>query len=102
MESYENHTFQPRKIINRAELAETLVRLVNFLKNKGYRFAPQMAADRVQISDVPPDNYYHAPITQIVAYQIMDLTPQRTFRPDAVVEGREAVGALDVILGLMK
>jgi Tfp pilus assembly protein PilF len=102
MESYENHTFQPRKIINRAELAETLVRLVNFLKNKGYRFAPQMAPDRVQLSDVPSDNYYHAPIVQIVAYQILDLSAQRTFRPDAVVGGREAVGALDVILGLMK
>ncbi|HEX2695067.1 MAG TPA: tetratricopeptide repeat protein, partial [Acidobacteriota bacterium] len=102
MESYENHTFQPRKIINRAELAETLVRLVNFLKNKGYKFAPQMPPDRVQISDVPPDNYFRAPIVQIVAYQIMDLGPQRTFRPDAVVGGREAIGALDVILGLMK
>ena len=76
MESYENHTFLPKKIINRAELAETLVRLVNFLKNKGYRFTPQMAPDRVQISDVPPDNYFHAPIVQIVAYQIMDLGPQ--------------------------
>lgn len=102
MESYENHTFQPKKIINRAELAETLVRLVNFLKNKGYRFAPQMTPDRVQVSDVPPDNYFHAPIVQIVAYQIMDLGPQRTFRPDAVVRGPEAIGALDVILGLMK
>ena len=102
MESYENHTFQPKKIINRAELAETLVRLVNFLKNKGYRFAPQMTPDRVQVSDVPPDNYFYAPIVQIVAYQIMDLGPQRTFRPDAVVRGREAVGAMDVILGLMK
>ncbi len=102
MESYENHTFQPKKIINRAELAETLVRLVNILKNKGYRFTPQMAADRVQISDVSPENYFRAPIVQIVAYQIMDLGPQRTFRPDAVVEGREAIGALDIVLELMK
>ena len=102
MESYENHTFLPKKIINRAELAETLVRLVNFLKNKGYRFTPQMSPDRVQISDVPPENYFHAPIVQIVAYQIMDLGPQRTFRPDAVVGGQEAIGALDVVLELMK
>ena len=102
MESYENHTFLPKKIINRAELAETLVRLINFLKNKGYRFTSQMAPDRVQISDVPPENYFHAPIVQIVAYQILDLGPQRTFRPDAVVGGKEAVGALDIVLELMK
>lgn len=102
MESYENHTFLPKKIINRAELAETLVRLVNFLKNKGYRLTPQMAPDRIQISDVPPDNYFHAPIVQIISYQILDLSAQRTFRPDAVVGGREAIEALDIILGLMK
>jgi hypothetical protein len=102
MESYENHTFQPKKLINRAELAETLVRLVNFLKNKGYKFTPQMTPDQVRISDVPPENYFRAPIIQIVAYQIMDLGPGRTFRPEAVVGGSEAIGALDVILELMK
>jgi len=102
LESYENHTFLPRKIVNRAELAETLVRLINILKNKGFTFSPQMAAEKVRISDVPPENYYYAPITRIVAYQIMDLTPQRMFQPDAVVQGREAVRILDIILALMK
>ena len=102
MESYDNHTFQPKKLINRAELAETLVRLVNYLKNKGYRFTAQMEPDKIQISDVPPENYFRAPIVQIVAYQIMDLGPGRTFRPEAVVGGQEAVAALDVIEELMK
>jgi Tfp pilus assembly protein PilF len=102
MDSYDNHTFLPRKIINRAELAETLVRLLNHLKNKGRRFSQQVAPDRIRIADVPPDNYYHAPITQILSYQIMDLTPQRTFRPDAVVSGKEAEKILDIILALTK
>lgn len=102
LESYENHTFLPRKIVNRAELAETLVRLINILKNRGYKFSPQMAAEKVHISDVPPENYYFGPITQIVAYQIMDLTPQRTFQPDTVVRGQEAVRILDIILALIK
>jgi len=61
-----------------------------------------MAAEKVRISDVPPENYYYAPITQIVAYQIMDLTPQRTFQPDAMVQGQEAVRILDIILALIK
>ena len=102
LESYENHTFLPRKLISRAELAETLVRLINILKNEGFKFSPQMAAEKVRISDVPPENYYYAPITQIVAYQIMDLTPQRTFQPDAMVQGQEAVRILDIILALIK
>ena len=102
LESYENHTFLPRKTVNRAELAETLVRLINILKNRGFKFSPQMAPEKVRISDVSPENYYYAPITQIVAYQIMDLSPQRTFRPDEVVRGQEAVRILDTILALIK
>jgi Tfp pilus assembly protein PilF len=102
MDSFENHTFLPRKIVNRAELAEILVRLVNALKNKGFRFTAQIPPDRIQITDVPPDNYYHAPITQVVSYQIMDLTPQRTFQPDAPVSGKEAIKVLDIVLALIK
>jgi Tfp pilus assembly protein PilF len=102
MDSFENHTFLPRKIVNRAELAEILVRLVNALKNKGFRFTAQIPPDRIQITDVPPDNYYHAPITQVVSYQIMDLTPQRTFQPDSPVSGKEAIKILDIVLALIK
>jgi hypothetical protein len=32
----------------------------------------------------------------------MDLTPKRTFQPDAVVRGQEAVRILDIILALIK
>ncbi|MHB8094106.1 MAG: tetratricopeptide repeat protein [Candidatus Aminicenantales bacterium] len=102
MEDFENHTFLPRKIINRAELAETMLRLVNHLKNAGARFTRQMQPERIQITDVPPDNFYYAPITQIVAYQIMDLSPQRSFRPDAAVGGQEAIRTLDIIVALLK
>jgi len=102
MEDFENHTFMPRKIINRAELAETMLRLVNHLKNAGARFTRQMQPEKIQIADVPPDNYYYAPITQIVAYQIMDLSPQRSFRPDAAVGGQEAIRTLDIIVALLK
>jgi len=102
LDSYENHTFLPKKTVNRAELAETLVRLINVLKTRGFKFSPQMAAEKVRISDVAPENYYYAPITQIVAYQIMDLTAQRMFQPDAVVRGEEAVRILDTILALIK
>ncbi len=102
MDSFENHTFLPRKLVNRAEMAEILVRLVNALKNKGHRFTAQIPPDKIRISDVPPENFYHAPITQVVSYQIMDLTPLRTFQPDAVVSGKDAVKILDIVLALIK
>jgi tetratricopeptide (TPR) repeat protein len=102
MSSFDNHTFQPKRIINRAEMAATLVRLIDFLKSRGVPFVPLVEARRIQIGDVSEDNYYHDPITRIVAYQIMDLSPTRMFEPERTVSGREAIGCLDIVLGLAK
>ncbi|HOI45729.1 MAG TPA: S-layer homology domain-containing protein, partial [Candidatus Aminicenantes bacterium] len=102
LEVYDNHTFLPKKAINRAEFAEAMLRLVDFLSKKGYRFVPQVSPERIQISDVPPDSFFYRPITRIVAYQIMDLTPQRTFQPEAPVSGQEAGRTLDIVLALIK
>ena len=102
MASYDNHTFQPKRIINRAEMAATLVRLIDFLRSRGVPFVPLVEARRIQINDVSEDNFYHEPITRIVAYQIMSLSPLRTFEPERTVSGREAVGYLDIVLSLAK
>jgi Tfp pilus assembly protein PilF len=102
LEIYPNHTFQPQKIITRAEMTEILLRLINLLKKKGHSLIQQFPPDIIQISDVSPDNYYHDPITQIISYQIMDLDAERAFRPEQPVSGQEAVKTLDLILSLIK
>lgn len=102
MRGFENHTFQPKKVINRAELAETTAALMEFLKGRGAKFVPLLDARKIAIADVPPDSFYFPPILKVVACQVMDLTPQRTFEPERTVAGREAVRVLDVVLGLAK
>jgi tetratricopeptide (TPR) repeat protein len=102
MRSFDNHTFQPKRIINRAEMAATLVRLIDFLKSQGAPFVPLVEARRIQISDVSEENFYHESITRIVAYQIMDLSPMRMFEPEKTVSGREAVRLLDIVLSLAR
>ncbi len=102
MTSYDNHTFQPKRIINRAEMAATLVRLIDFLRSRGAPFVPLVEARRIQINDISVDNFYYGPITRIVAYQIMDLSPLRMFEPERTVSGREAVGYLDIVLSLAR
>ena len=102
LDVYENHTFQPKKIVTRAEMAEVLFRLINFLKKKGYRFIQQFPPEKIQIADVSPDNYYHQPISQIIAYQIMDLSSDRTFRPEQSLGGTEAIGVFDLLLSLIQ
>lgn len=102
MEVYSNHTFQPRKILTRAELAETLVRFVDFLKKQKYQVIEQIPLDRIKIADVPREHVYFGPISQVLSYQLMDLTPDRTFRPEQPVTGAEAVRIFDLLLGVIR
>lgn len=100
MSVFENHTFQPRRIINRAELADAAVRLIGVLQARGARFVPLVEARRIQIADVPPDNAYFASIARALAYQIMSLTPERRFEPERTVSGEEAHRVMDIVLRL--
>jgi tetratricopeptide (TPR) repeat protein len=102
MEVFSNRTFQPRKTVTRAEMAETLVRLIAFLKKGGAKIVEQIPLDRIKIADVPQEHFYFQPIAQAISYQIMDLAPDRTFKPEQGVPGREAINALEILLGLIK
>jgi len=102
LDVYPNHTFQPKKIITRAEMAEVLFRLVEHLKRKGYSFIQQIPPDRIQIADVSPGNYYYRPILLVVSYDIMDLSRDRKFNPDLAVSGQEAIRLVELILALIQ
>jgi Tfp pilus assembly protein PilF len=102
LDIYPNHTFRPKKIVNRAEMAEVLLRLVNHLKEKGYRFMQQIPPESIQITDVSVDNYYYQPIIQILSYDIMSLSLDKTFKPDLPVSGSDSIRLLDIVLGQIR
>jgi len=102
MEVYSNHTFQPKKPVNRAELAETVVRLVGFLRKKGRTIVAQIPPERIRLADVHPEHPFAQPIVEAVSFQVMDIFPDRTFRPDQPVSGAEAIQVLDLLAGLAK
>lgn len=102
LDIYPNHTFRPKKIINRAEMAEILMRLVNHLTNRGYRIMQQIPPENIQVSDVSIDNYYYQPIIQILSYDIMSLSLDKTFNPDLPVSGPDSIKLLDIILGQIR
>lgn len=102
MEIYSNHTFQPKKTMNRAEMAETVVHLVEYLRKKGRTIVVQIPPERINLADVPADHPYAPAIIAAVSYQIMDIFPDRTFRPDQPVPGAEATRILDLLAGLAK
>ncbi len=102
LDIYPNHTFQPKKIVTRAEMAEILLRLINYLEKKGFKFILHIPPEKIQISDVAPHNYYYQPIIQILSYNIMDLSLDRAFNPDLPVSGQQSIKLLDIILALIK
>lgn len=99
---YPNHEFQPKKILNRAEMAEILVRLILFLDELGHKFIQQIPIERIQVADVTPTNYYYQPILTIISYDIMSLFSDKTFKPEAPLTGRETMSLFDIILALIE
>jgi len=99
---HSNHAFQPKRTITRAELAETLFRTIQYLERKGHKFIPQIPPNRIQALDVTPDHFGYQPITQILSYQVMELYPDKTFRPGQPVPGPEASKTIDILLALTR
>ena len=99
---YPNHTFQPQKIVTRAEMAAILHRLIQQLKKKGYPFIQQIPLQQIQISDVSQDNFYYRPIVALISYDIMSLFLGRKFNPDQPISGSEAIRHLDIIQALIR
>jgi Tfp pilus assembly protein PilF len=102
MSVYDNHTFQPKRVINRAEMADSIARLTAFLEGRGVKFVPLLDARKIQIADVTPDNYYYQPILKVISLQVMVLAPGMLFEPERIVTGREAVTILDVVAELAR
>jgi tetratricopeptide (TPR) repeat protein len=102
MEVNSNRTFEPRRTVTRADLADVLVRLVSALRKRGFRIVEQIPVDRIRIADVPPDHFSFPTISQAIAFQLLGLGSDRTFKPDQPVSGVEAVKAFDLLAGLIK
>ena len=103
MEVYSNHTFQPKKSHEPGRAgrdARPLDRRPE--KERRRRSSTRSRIDRMRIADVPPEHFYFQPIAQVLAYQLMELAPDRTFKPEQAVAGREAVQVFELLGGLVK
>jgi len=102
LDVYPNHEFLPQETISRAQLAETLVRLIMYLEQRGKRFIQQIPPEQIQIADVTPSNYYFRPILAIISYDIMTLSVDKKFRPNDLVSGAEAIRLFNIISALIR
>jgi Tfp pilus assembly protein PilF len=102
LDIYPNHTFKPKKIVTRAQLAEIIYRLISFLKQNGYTLIQQIPPQSIDLSDVPPNNFYYRPIIMAVSYGVLNTSMGRNFNPNDPVSGQEALRAIKILLSLIK
>lgn len=98
MEPYANHTFQPRAIVQRADLAPVAGRLI-------VRLSPPQQAKTWQtaqttFSDLSPGHLAYPAASTAVASGAMTSTADGAFRPAQPVTGAEAIAMVDRVLRL--
>jgi tetratricopeptide (TPR) repeat protein len=93
MQVFENHSFQPREIVERAQLAETVARLLADVAPQDR--IRQWRAAGVRFSDVLPGHLAYETASVAVASGVLDRSADDSFQPSRRVTGAEAVQAVE-------
>ena len=89
IESYANHTFQPRATVRRADLAQAASRLLARLGTPEQLRAWQNA--RAKFTDISQGHLAYPAASMAVAAGVMTTAPDGSFLPSRLVTGDEAV-----------
>jgi tetratricopeptide (TPR) repeat protein len=94
IEPFENHTFQPRALVRRGDLATVVSRLVALIapSNPSVR---ERLSQRPAIADVPPRHLQYDAVVLAVAVGAMPLVDGDRFQVARQVSGEEAVEVID-------
>lgn len=101
MEPFANHTFQPRAVVRRSDLAPIAGRLILRLS------PPQQARTwqtvRTPFTDLSPGHLAYPAASTAVASGVMTRTAEGAFRPTQLVTGSEAIAMVERVrrLGLV-
>ena len=92
MQAYANHTFQPRAIVPRADLASIVSRLIARLVSSEQAFAWQMS--RVTFTDLESGHLAYRAASTAVASGIMAPLSNGAFQPSLPVSGDVAIAVV--------
>lgn len=98
MEPYPNHTFEPRAVVQRGELAPIAGRLI--LRLSPPQQARAWQATRPSFTDLSPGHLAYPAASTAVASGAMTSTADGAFRPGQPVTGAEAIAMVDRVLRL--
>jgi len=94
IEPFANHTFQPRGVIQRTDLAVAVSRLLARLGADDPAKGRTWQTARVRFTDLSATHLAYPAASMAVAAGVIDAGPNNTFQPAKVVTGAEAVAAV--------
>jgi tetratricopeptide (TPR) repeat protein len=103
MEPFANHTFQPRSVVRRTDLAQAVARLLGRMGGQHAVQAKAWDAARLKFSDLSPGHLAYPAASMAVAAGVMKTAPENSFQPARAVTGPEAIeaiGRLEALAGL--
>jgi tetratricopeptide (TPR) repeat protein len=100
MEPLPNHTFEPRAIVRRAELAQTASRLLAPLAAADPSRAKSWEGVRPKFADLAPGHLAYPAASMSVAAGVIPVSPDNSFEPSRPVSGPEALAAVGRIAAL--
>ncbi len=94
MEPYENHTFQPRNIVRRSDLAQAVARMLKIIAAGRPQLLKEWQGRVQKMGDVGVSNLHYADASLSVAAGIIPLLDGGSFQLSRSVSGAEAIDAI--------
>jgi Tfp pilus assembly protein PilF len=95
MEVYSNHTFQPNATVRRADLAQTVSRVLGLLAPERPRAAAKWREGRPRFPDVAPGHLGYPAAAAAVSAGVLSPADDGSFQLARPVTGAEAMAAID-------
>jgi tetratricopeptide (TPR) repeat protein len=95
MEPFENHTFQPRAIVRRGDLARAVSGALTLIARRNTALGRAWSAARQTFGDLAPGNLYYPAASLAVVAGVLDAAPGGRFEAGRAVSGTEAVQAVE-------
>jgi tetratricopeptide (TPR) repeat protein len=97
LEPLPNHTFQPRAIVRRVELAQAVARLLNLAAAANPSQARLWTGARGRFTDLSTGHIAYPAASAAIAAGALEQSPDGAFQPTRPVTGQEAIAALERI-----
>ena len=94
VDPYDNHTFQPRSVVRRTDLALAMSRLLSRVAASNPAQGRAWESARIRFSDLSPGHLAYPAASMAVAAGVMKTGADNAFFPTQIVSGAEAVAAI--------